>query len=165
MAEQDTERREPLALTEEERDLVRSEVDAILPALSGQRREAYQALADATASGQVPPDLVPLLEGLIVLALETGRARRVHRAEGERILTELFRRTPRGREMSRELSRVNKALEVLRGQAVNSIHVAMRTLGHFTLSIETEAASITLAVRPDSVAVDSVAVGGEAGVG
>jgi hypothetical protein len=35
----------------------------------------------------------------------------------------------------------------------------MRTLGHFTVTIGTDATTLTLAVQPDAVAVDSVAVG------
>jgi hypothetical protein len=156
---------ENLQLTDEERELVQAELAALLPALSGERREAYQALADAVEQNSVPPDLLPLLEGLTKLALETGRARRLYRAEGERILTELFRKTPSGKELSQSLHEVNKALSVLEGQTLLGIRVAMRTLGHFTVTVETEKAVITIAIRPDAVTVDSVSVGGEAGLG
>jgi hypothetical protein len=37
--------------------------------------------------------------------------------------------------------------------------VRMRTLGHFTVTIQSKATTITLAVRPDGVQVESVAVG------
>ncbi len=156
---------EALTLTEEERELVQAELAALLPALSGERRETYQALADAVERNEVPPELLPLLEGVTKLALETGRARRLYRAEGERILTELFRKTPSGKELSHSLHEVNKALTVLEGQPLRSVRIAMRTLGHFTVTIETDAAVITLAIRPDAVTVDSVSVGGEAGLG
>lgn len=156
---------ENLQLTDEERELVQAELAALLPALSGERREAYQALADAVEQNSVPPDLLPLLEGLTKLALETGRARRLYRAEGERILTDLFRKTPSGKELSKSLHEVNKALSVLEGQTLLGIRVAMRTLGHFTVTVETEKAVITIAIRPDAVTVDSVSVGGEAGLG
>lgn len=154
-----------LTLNDEERELVKAELTALLPALSGERRQAYQALADAVEKGTVEPDLLPLLEGLTKLALETGRARRLYRAEGERILTELFRKTPSGKELSRSLNEVNKALEILEGQTLRGIRVSMRTLGHFTVTVETDNAIITLAIRPDSVTVDSISVGGEAGLG
>ncbi len=156
---------EVLPLTDEECRLVQSELAALLPALSGERQDAYQTLAGAVAQGGVPAGLIPLLEGLIALALETGRARHLYRAEGERILTELFRKTPRGEELSRSLHEVNKALTVLEGQTLRGVRVAMRTLGHFTVTIETDAAVMTLAVRSDSVTVDSISVGGEAGLG
>ncbi|GBC98578.1 hypothetical protein HRbin17_01091 [bacterium HR17] len=156
---------EALTLTDEEQELVQAELAALLPALSGERRSAYQALADAVEQKAVSPDLLPLLEGLVKLALETGRARRLYRAEGERILTDLFRKTPSGKELSRSLHEVNKALAVLEGQPLRGVRVAMRTLGHFTVTIETDTAVVTFAVRPDAVTVDSVSVGGEAGLG
>ncbi|MFN3420298.1 MAG: hypothetical protein ACK40X_01055, partial [Armatimonadota bacterium] len=114
---------------------------------------------------EVPLDLMPLLEGLIKLALETGRARRLYRAEGERILTELFQKTPSGKELSRSLNEVNKALTVLKGQLLQRLWVGMRTLGHFTVTIETDNTIVTLVIRPDAVVVESVSVGGEAGLG
>ncbi len=157
--------RENLQLTDEERELLQAELAALLPALSGERREAYQALADAVENNSIPPDLLPLIEGLTKLALETGRARRLYRAEGERILTDLFRKTPSGQELSKSLNEVNKALSILEGQTLQSVRVAMRTLGHFTVTVETEKAVITIAIRPDIVTVDSISVGGEAGLG
>lgn len=157
--------RENLQLTDEERELLQAELAALLPALSGERREAYQALADAVENNSIPPDLLPLIEGLTKLALETERARRLYRAEGERILTDLFRKTPSGQELSKSLNEVNKALSILEGQTLQSVRVAMRTLGHFTVTVETEKAVITIAIRPDIVTVDSISVGGEAGLG
>ncbi len=154
-----------VVLTGEERELLQAELAALLPALSGERRNAYQALANAVNEGSIPPELTGLLEGLLQLALETGRARRLYRAEGERILTDLFRKTPMGQELSRSLQEVNKALATLEGQTLQSVRVALRTLGHFTITIETNAVVITIALRPHSVTVDSVSIGGDAGLG
>ncbi|MFA0754227.1 MAG: hypothetical protein IMHGJWDQ_002012 [Candidatus Fervidibacter sp.] len=154
-----------VVLTGEERELLQAELAALLPALSGERRNAYQALANAVNEGSIPKDLTGLLTGLLQLALETGRARRLYRAEGERILTDLFRKTPMGQELSRSLQEVNKALATLEGQTLQSVRVALRTLGHFTITIETNAVVITIALRPHSVTVDSVSVGGDAGLG
>jgi len=155
--------REPLALTEEERELLLSELEAVLPALSGERREEYQAVLESTRGGEVPAHQVPLLESVVSLALDTGRARRVHRAEGERVLTELFRRTPRGRELAETLAGVNRALGTLRGQRLRSIRVGLRTVGVFTVTVETEVAEIALGLGRSGVGVEHVAVGGEEG--
>jgi hypothetical protein len=46
--------RENLQLTDEERELLRAELAALLPALSGERKEAYQALADAVERNACP---------------------------------------------------------------------------------------------------------------
>ncbi|MFN2557392.1 MAG: hypothetical protein ABR592_11105 [Nitriliruptorales bacterium] len=148
-----------ITLDTEERELVRQELDALLPALSGERLQRYEQLGAAVGAGSIPPESVPLLESLLELALQTARARRLYRAEGERVLTQLFRRTPRGRELAEHLDQVNHALGALAGHTLNRARVGMRTLGHFTLTLETEAATMTLAVRPDSVNVESVSVG------
>lgn len=152
-----------VVLDDEERELVQLELAALLPALAGERRRRYEQLGDAVTSGSIPAESVPVLESVLELALQTARARKLYRAEGERILTHLFRRTPRGRELTAHLDQVNEALLALAGHTLNRARVGMRTLGHFTLTIETEAATITLAVRPDSVNVESVAVGGAQG--
>lgn len=162
--EMEGERSGVLTLTTEEQEIVQAELLALLPALSGERRKAYQALADAVDKGEIPPDLQPLLEGLIRLALETGRARRLYRAEGERVLTDLFGRTPAGQNLTRGLREVNKALSILKGQTLTGVRVGIRTLGHFTVTLEVgNGTSVTLAVRPDGVTIDSITVGaGEA---
>lgn len=152
---------EPLVLTEEERELLLSELEAVVPALGGERREACQALIESAQGGAVPAHHVQLVESVVSLALDTGRARRVHRAEGERVLTELFRRTPRGRALAEALAGVNRALGALRGQRLRSIRVGVRTVGVFTVTVETEMAEVTLGLGRGGVAVEHVAVGGD----
>lgn len=148
-----------LTLSPEEAELVASDVDVLLPTLQGERRERYASLRAAASAGHVPADLAPALESLLELTLQTARARKRYRAEGEKILTDLYRRTPGGRELSRHLGRVNAALSSLSGQTVERISVGMRTVGHFTITIETDATTITLAARPDTVDVESISVG------
>lgn len=150
---------EALQLDEDERELVGLEVGAMLPGLTGERRERYQALADAVEGGAVPPDLQPQLESVLSITLQTARARQMYRAEGEKILTGLYRRTPGGRELHGHLGEINHALTSLIGHELTEAKVRMRTLGHFTVSLRTEAARITLAVRPEGVNIESVAVG------
>ncbi|HEY8475369.1 MAG TPA: hypothetical protein VIN09_00725 [Chloroflexota bacterium] len=150
---------EPVDLGEEERDLLTRELEALLPELPASRRQAYADLVAAVARGSVPGHLVPLLERVVAVALEGGRARRVYRAEGERVLTELFARTPRGQALVLHLEEVNRALASLAGRPLHRVRVGMRTLGHYTITLDVEGATITLAARPDGVAVESVAVG------
>jgi hypothetical protein len=150
---------EPLTLSDDERELVGLELDALLPALSGERAERYRELRAAVAGGEVPGELTAPLASTVELTLQTARARQLYRAEGETILTNLFRRTPRGRELGQQLADVNAALRALNGHPVESVSVRMRTIGHFTVSVATEALTLTLAVRPDMVNVESLAVG------
>ena len=150
---------EPLDLSDEEIDLVTADLDVLLPTLEGPRHARYAQLRDAVTAGAVPPDLVPALESLLELTLQTARARGRYTAEGEQALTRLYGRTPEGRELAGHLQQVNRALTSLKGHTVASVGVRMRTVGHFTITIQTDGASITLASRPDSVDVESIAVG------
>lgn len=152
---------EALPLGEEERELVLEEVEALLPSLPPERREPFRALAEAVREGEVPASLLPPLESLLTLALVGGRARTRYRAEGERILTELYRRTPRGRELERRLREVNRALEALAGRRLRAVRVGWYTLGRYTLRLEAEGVAVTLEVGPQGVEVESLAVGSE----
>lgn len=150
----------PVTLNDDERELVELELRMILPALTGERAERYEALQEAVmAGGDVPGDLTGVLASLVELTLQTARARQLYRAEGETILTNLLRRTPRGRELAKQVADVNTALQALSGHPVDKVSVRMRTIGHFTVTVATDAVTLTLAVRPDTVNIESVAVG------
>jgi hypothetical protein len=148
----------PIELDAEERELVGLDLDALLPTLDGARRERYQALRDAVSVGRIPPELVPALESLLALTLQTARARARYRAEGEKTLTDLYRRTPGGRELSAHLRQVNEALTSLQGETIVSLSTRMRTVGHFTVTIQTDQTTLTLVSRPDTLDVESIAV-------
>lgn len=147
-----------LTLSIEERDLVEAELEALLPALEGERRVRYEALADAVADGEVPAALTPALAALVELALQTARARHLYHAEGERVLDDLLRRTPRGQELAEQVAAVNQALAAVTGTTLRSVGVRLRTVGHVAVTFRTDGATVTLAVRPDSVSVESVDV-------
>lgn len=147
-----------LTLDADEQDLVDQELRSLLPALTGERRERYLALAAAVEDGAVPPELVGHLQSVLELALQTARARKLYRAEGEKVLTGLFRRTPAGRDLSSQLADINGALRGVAGHRLRGARVGMRTLGHFTITLTTDEAKVTLAVRPDGVNVESLEV-------
>jgi hypothetical protein len=149
-----------IGLAEEERELVAYDLDVLLPTLQGARRDRYARLREAVGQGQVPGELVPALESLLELTLQTARARARHKADGERTLTELYGRTPAGRELAAHLRNVNQALRELQGQTIGSLTVRMRTVGHFTLTVQTDEAAMTLVARPDTIDVESIAVSG-----
>lgn len=150
---------EDLHLDADERELVRLELEPLVGALSGPRRDAHAALADAVDLGQVPGALAPLLGSVVELSLQTGRARRFYTAEGEKVLTGLYRRTPQGRQASAHLADVNRALEVLVGERVEGVSVRMRTAGHVTVTVTTPGATITLSSRADGVRVEALTPG------
>lgn len=149
-----------LQLAEDEAQVVAEEAAALAEALSGDHRLRAWELARSAREGVVPADLVDVLEGVAVLALQTGRARRQYAAEGERLLTQVLLRTPRGQEIQGQVEAVNRALAAVAGRRVRSVRVEMRTLGHFTVTFHSEGVGVTLAVRADGVRVESVTVGG-----
>lgn len=148
----------PLPLDDDERELVGLDLDALLPTLDGARQARFRELRDAVAKGEVPGELVPALESLLELTLQTARARARYRAEGEQTLTKLYQRTPTGQELAGHLRRVNEALRTLQGQTITSLSTRMRTVGHFTLTLQTDETSITLVSRPDTLDVESISV-------
>lgn len=152
---------EPIELGTQERELAAAELDALLPALEGERRTHFDRLRAAVEDGTVPGELAGALASVLELSLQTARARQLYRAEGERVLTGLLRRTPRGKELASQLDDVNTALRALTGRELEAVQVRMRTLGHFTVTLTAGGTTLTLSVRPDGVSVDSVEVGGE----
>lgn len=148
-----------LKLDEEESEIVAAEAAAAARVLDEPARSAAARLAEAAAAGEVPNELLGTLGDVAAASLEGGRARRLYLAEGEKQLQRLFLRTPPGQALSASLDEVNHALTALSGRQLSGVKVAMRTPGHFTIQIGTEGMSLTLAVTPGSVAVDSVAIG------
>ncbi len=149
----------PIALGDDERDAVAMVANAYASALPDERARACRDLAAAAASGEVPAESIGVLENVLALSLETGRARELGRAEAERALNAVFGRTPRGRALSEGVGTVNKALGGLAGRRVHSIRAAMRLPGRYTLALELDGFSITLGLGPGGIGVEHVAAG------
>lgn len=145
-----------IELSEDEAELVGAEAFAASRALGPERGRRAEALARAAASRRVPPGLLEPLGEVLLASLEGGRARRLYRAEGERLLAEVFERTPRGAALRAELDAVNGALRALRGRALDDVRVGARVPGRFTVSLSAGGVGVTLVVRPDGVAVESL---------
>ena len=149
----------PVELGPEERDVVAALADAYADALPAEVAVPARALAGVAREGAVPAELVGVLERVCTVALETGRARQLGRAEAERVLAAVFRRTPAGRRAARAVEEVNRALAPLAGRTIRSIRVAAPAPGRSTLSIDVEGVSVTLAVGADGALVHSLAAG------
>ncbi len=149
----------PVALAAEEREVVAALAAAYAGALPGAAGARARALAEAARRGSVPPELVGVLERVCTVALETGRARELGRAEAERILAAVHRRTPAGRRAARAVEELNRALAPLAGRRIRSVRAAAPAPGRSTISIEVEGIALTLAVGPDGVVVHSLAAG------
>lgn len=120
------------------------------------RAEPYRELAGAAAVGEVPNELVPVLERVCELALATGRARDLGRAEAERALAAVLARTPRGAELARRVEELNRALAALAGRRLRGVRISQRLPGRYLLRLEAEGATVTLGLGPEGIGVETL---------
>ena len=150
---------EGLALEPGEAELLLAELTALGATLRDPvARARYLDLAREVESGEVGPERVGDLERVLELTLETGRARRMQGADGERVLLAVYGRTPRGAALRRTTEAANQALEAVRGQAVRGLTFAPKGPGTFRLEIATDLCRLTLEIGRRGVTLDSVGV-------
>ncbi|MGH3278581.1 MAG: hypothetical protein ACRDNW_05520 [Trebonia sp.] len=148
-----------LPLSKGEAAAVAAMATAFADVLPAGPAEPYRELA-ATAEGRaVPPEQVPMLERVCSLALETGKARQIGRAEFERLLTAVLRRTPHGRALTGQVEEVNRALGQLAGRQLDDARLNWGKPGHCELSISAGGVNLTVAITPDAVTVRTLSVG------
>jgi len=116
------------------------------------------ALTAAVVEGTVEEYLLPFLEGVLEMTLQTGRVRRVHGPESEQALLRLFQQTPRGGAARRATEAVNQALAALAGQTIEKMLFAVRGPGVFRLGVETGGCKLTLEIDRHGVSVESLEV-------
>src|SRR5438552_15016222 len=86
-----------MRLLEDERQVLLGEIDAVAQQLrNAEAREVYAELRAAVEAGEVSEGLMPPLERLLEMGLETRRIRQVHTAHGAMAALRVFERTPQG---------------------------------------------------------------------
>ncbi|HEY5989252.1 MAG TPA: hypothetical protein VIV12_23165 [Streptosporangiaceae bacterium] len=149
-----------LALNPEEAHAVAAAAAGYAAALPPERAAPYRALADSAATGQIPADLAGVLEQVAAVSLQSGQARKAGRAEAERLLTAVYRRTPAGQEAAAQVEAVNRALGALLGRELDSARVTSPSPGQHTLSLGVRGGiTVTLTVSLAGVTVTSVQAG------
>ena len=146
-------------LSADEREIVALVLDAYAAAVPGELRSRYTSLASAARAGGVPPEEVSALERVLELALQTGKARELGRAEAERVLIAVLRRLPSGLALVHALDGVNGALSSLAGRRLRSVRASMRLPGRYSLTLEVEGVSLTLGLGPEGLSVESLTAG------
>jgi hypothetical protein len=148
-----------LELTGPESELVAEEARAVAQSLPDpEARARYGRLAEAAAACHIAGELVPALERLLELGLETGRVGRRYTAEGEQALLRLYQRTPRGTALRQAADEVNRALESLRGQVLRGLAVGVRGPSDYALTVTTDAGRLSVRLGRDGARVESVEV-------
>ena len=155
-----------MRIADDERDVVVAEALALAEQLPpGSDRLAYQELAGAAERGEIPDEWAGRLGDVLRLALETGRASRVHGPEGTRRLLAVWRQTPQALAIRGATDDVNAALASLEGLPVRSVRVAPTGPGGFSVAVSAGEVEIRLAVEREDVRVRSVGVGLSGGGG
>jgi hypothetical protein len=150
---------EALQLQAAEREVLAEEAEAFTRTLKDpDARERYARLAEAARQGAVPPALIGSLEAMLELVLQTQRILRLYGPETERVLSDLFYRTPRGAALKRTAREVNRALQTLRGQTLDSLTFSP-TPGGQRLVVETQSCQVALTIDPSGVRIDRLDLG------
>lgn len=148
-----------IELSDDEASAVSETALAFAAALPPDRQLPYRALAAAALDGSVPADQVADLERVCVLALETGKARQIGKAEAEQLLSAVYRRTPAGQALQAEVADVNRALAQLAGRELQSVRLSWRMPGRYGLSLTVNGFDLLLAIEPEGLRVQTLQAG------
>ena len=114
-----------IAVRGEAAEVASAEARAVLSMVQDEERRGKLAdLVAAIEDGQVEGDDAQALEEVLELALQTGRVRALYGPEGETAALSLYRRLPRGKELSEAAREVTAALAALEGRAIEKVSVA-----------------------------------------
>lgn len=148
-----------LTLDAEEAEAVTAAAEGYAAALPPDRAGAYEVLARAAADGAIPDELVDAAQRVIAVRLQAGRAGREWNAAAERVLTAVYRRTPAGRALDGRIQEVNRALSALGDRRLRTAHAAASTPGRYTVTLESEGATVTLTIDATGINIRTLNVG------
>jgi hypothetical protein len=126
-------------------EVARAEAQAVLAMVQDERRRLR--LADVVAAvddGRVGGEDADALAELLELGLRTGRLRAVYGPGGEQAALGLFRRLPRGRDLTDSTRDLNEALAALGGRTLEKLSVHALGPGEFGISISTDGMDLEL---------------------
>jgi len=151
--------KDQMELSPAERELLLEELAALAGSIRDPAaRSRYAELGDAVADGQIGGERMAELEGLLELSLGTGRARRLHGPENERLLLRLYHQTPRGAAIRARTEDANRALSALAGQSLRGVSFSALGPGVYRLEISTDRCQLTLETDRLGITVDSLGV-------
>ncbi len=148
----------PVRLTGDELEVARAEVDAVRNVVAG---GDYRARLDQIAvrlDEGVPLDVddEQELDRLLMLALQSGRARALYGPGGEQAALKAFRKLPSGRELAATVADVTRALESLAGKTLDRVSIGANGPGAFTLSIAADGTQLSIRLDRQGARLASV---------
>lgn len=142
-----------------QQEVLELELRALAERAGDAGRERYLSLAARAAEGEIPDDDLGLLEAVLELLVQSGRARKLYGPGGEQALAQLFNRTPRGAAVEETVAGLNEALRALTGQRLEGLSVAAHGPAAYKLQIETDQGRLSLRLDGQGARVESVEVG------
>ncbi len=149
-----------LRLSEGDSEIVSAEARALAAAFQDrERRAGLQQLAAEADEQLIPPALIPELERLLDMGLQTGRFRGRYGPGGETAMVRLFSRTPRGAQIAQRVSAANAALAALSGQTLQQLSFTVSGWGSYSLHLKTDLYSVRIAIDANGVQAENLEVG------
>lgn len=145
---------EAVKLRGEAAEVALGEAQAVLAmVVEPERRGRLADLVAAIGEGEVEGPEAEALQELLELGLGSGRLRALYGPGGEAAALRVFRRLPRGRQLSDSSREVSEALASLAGATLEGVAIQAGGPGTFLVSLAVEGRE--LAVRLDRQAPDS----------
>jgi hypothetical protein len=137
-----------VAVRGEAAEVAAAEARAVLAMVQDEERRGKLAdLVAALEDGEVDGDDAQALEELLELGLQTGRVRALYGPEGETAALALYRRLPRGKELSEAAREVTAALGALEGRTLEKVSVAASGPAAHVVTVSAE--GLELSIRLD----------------
>jgi hypothetical protein len=137
-----------IALSGEAAEVALGEAQAVLAMVQDDERRGRLAdLVAAVGEGELAEGEADALAELLELGLQTGRIRAQYGPGGEQAALRLFRRLPRGQELSESAREVSGAVTALVGKPLTGARIEAVGPGTFLVSLSTD--GIELSVRLD----------------
>jgi hypothetical protein len=150
---------EAVVLREEEREVALAEALAVhaLAADPGYREQLAE-LVTAVGTGELDEEQAATLEGLLELALQSGRIRSVYGPGGEQAALRTYRRLPGGKALTASAREVSGALAALAGAELRSLAIEAVGPGAYALKLTTATAELSVRLDRQGARLASVAV-------
>ena len=148
----------PVVVREPEREVAAAEaLEVLRVAHADEYRAELAELVAAIDEGELDDEQQETLQGVLELGLQAGRIRAVYGPQGEQAALRLYRRLPRGAELTESAAGITEALRALVGRELESISVAAVGPGAFSLSVTAD--GIDLSIRLDRQGARLASVG------
>jgi len=146
-------------LSEQAQEVALAEAQAVRALASGEEYRGRLAdLIAAVGDGLVQGEEAATLEELLELGLQSGRIRARYGPGGEQAALSLYRRLPRGAELTQSAREVTAALRALEGRELGSVELTAVGPGAFALSLATGGLEVSLRLDRQGARVSSVVI-------